>query len=96
VEAFVKNAGLGCAIPYLHSGQVHDYVPDFIARLRGEPGLHVILETKGFDPLEDVKAAAAQRWVAAVNADGTCGRWRYLLAKRVPDIPALLASALEA
>jgi type III restriction enzyme len=30
VEAFVKNAGLGFAIPYLHNGQVHDYIPDFI------------------------------------------------------------------
>jgi type III restriction enzyme len=28
VEAFVKNAGLGLAIPYLHSGQPHDYQPD--------------------------------------------------------------------
>ena len=37
VEAFVKNAGLGFAIPYLHNGQPHDYVPDFIVRLKGEP-----------------------------------------------------------
>ena len=29
VEAFVKNAGLGFAIPYLHNGQLHDYMPDF-------------------------------------------------------------------
>ena len=93
VEAFVKNAGLGFAIPYLHNGQVHDYVPDFIVRLRAEPALHVILETKGFDPLEDVKVAAAKRWVAAVNAGGMYGRWRSLLAKRVADITGLLASA---
>ena len=25
VDAFVKNAGLGFAIPYLHNGQMHDY-----------------------------------------------------------------------
>jgi hypothetical protein len=36
--------------------------------------IHVILETKGFDPLEEVKRAAAERWVAAVNADGNCGK----------------------
>jgi type III restriction enzyme len=33
VECFVKNAGLGFAIPYVHNGRPHDYVPDFIARL---------------------------------------------------------------
>ncbi len=26
----MKNAGLGFAIPYLHNGQSHDYMPDFI------------------------------------------------------------------
>ena len=49
-DAFVKNAGLGFAIPYLHNGQMHDYVPDFIIRLK-TPDLHLILETKGYDPL---------------------------------------------
>jgi type III restriction enzyme len=93
VEAFVKNAGLGFAIPYVHNGQPHDYVPDFIVRLRADPPLHLILETKGFDPLEEVKIAAAKRWVAAVNADGSFGRWRYELTKRISDIPALLARA---
>ena len=33
VTAFVKNQGLGFAIPYLHNGRLHDYVPDFIVRL---------------------------------------------------------------
>jgi type III restriction enzyme len=36
VAAFVKNAGLGFAIPYLHNGQPHDYIPDFIVRLAGD------------------------------------------------------------
>jgi hypothetical protein len=34
------------------------------------PTTYLVLETKGFDDLADVKAAAAERWVAAVNADG--------------------------
>lgn len=90
VAAFVKNTGLGFAIPYLHNGQMHDYVPDFLVRLTGEPTVHLILETKGYDPLEEVKRAAAERWVAAVNADGTYGRWRYAMVKKVADIPAVL------
>ena len=55
--------------------------------------MHLILETKGFDPLEEVKVAAAKRWVAAVNAEGSYGRWRYELTKRVADIPSLLTAA---
>ena len=44
--AIVKNAGLGFAIPYLHNGQPHDYMPDFIIRLKTEPPIHLILETR--------------------------------------------------
>ncbi|HET7129629.1 MAG TPA: hypothetical protein VFJ93_11205 [Gaiellaceae bacterium] len=77
VAAFVKNQGLGFAIPYLHDGQAHDYIPDFVVRLAG--GVHLILETKGHDPLEQVKTQAAERWVAAVSADGSFGEWRYVV-----------------
>ena len=86
VEAFVKNAGLGFAIPYLYNGQAHDYVPDFVIRLQGQPGVHLILETKGYDPLAHVKAQAAQRWVAAVNAEGQYGRWHYAVATKPEEV----------
>ena len=90
VEAFVKNAGLGFAIPYLHNGQMHDYVPDFIVRLKSDSPRHLILETKGYDPLEEVKHAAAERWVSAVNEDGTFGRWEYAIAKKVSEVSRIL------
>jgi type III restriction enzyme len=93
VAAFVKNAGLGFAVPYLHNGQMHDYLPDFILRLTAGSPHHLILETKGYDPLEEVKRAAAERWVAAVNADGKYGLWTFALVKRVSDIPAIIAEA---
>lgn len=95
VEAFVKNSGLGFAIPYLHNGQAHDYEPDFIIRLDSESPLHLILETKGYDPLEEVKQAAAQRWVTAMNADGSCGRWRYAIAKRMSDIDDIVSTSAK-
>jgi type III restriction enzyme len=96
VAAFVKNAGLGFAIPYYHNGEPHDYVPDFLIRLKCDPPLHLILETKGYDPLEDVKRAAAERWVAAVNADGSFGRWRYQLVKKPSDTGLVLTEELGA
>jgi type III restriction enzyme len=92
VDAFVKNAGLGFAIPYLHNGQMHDYVPDFVIRLKTDPPLHLVLETKGFDPLEEVKGAAAERWVAAVNAEGSYGRWAYRIARRPTEVSSMLGS----
>ena len=92
VEAFVKNAGLGFAIPYLHNGQPHDYLPDFIIRMKGKSDRYLILETKGFDPLRDIKVQAAQRWVAAVNSDGTLGHWNYDIVDRVGDVVSVLNS----
>ncbi len=92
VEAFAKNAGLGFAIPYFHNGQPHDYVPDFIVKLKGEPPLMLILETKGYDPLEEVKTQAAQRWVAAVNAEGTHGTWSYAIARKPGEVRKILGA----
>lgn len=89
-DAFVKNSGLGFAIPYLHNGQMHDYVPDFIVRVKGDVPKCLILEIKGYDPLEDVKCAAAERWVAAVNAEGSYGAWSYAIAKRPADVPGAI------
>jgi type III restriction enzyme len=93
VHSFVKNAGLGFAIPYLNNGQTHDYMPDFIIRLRGDSSVRVILETKGYDPLEDVKRAAAERWVSAVNAEGSYGRWAYSMAKKITEVSGIISAS---
>ena len=79
VHSFVKNAGLGFAISYLHNGEQHEYLPDFIVQLSGDEPRHLILETKGYDPLGKVKEQAAERWVRAVNAEGSFGAWSYVL-----------------
>jgi type III restriction enzyme len=86
VESFVKNAGLGFGIPYLHNGQKHEFQPDFIVRFRRNASFHLILETKGYDPLRDVKAAAAERWAAAVNSDGRFGSWAFAMAGSVEGV----------
>jgi type III restriction enzyme len=92
VAAFVKNQGLGFAIPYVHNGQPHDYIPDFIIRL--VDGRHLILETKGGrDETAEVKVAAAKRWVAAVNAEGSFGHWDYAIAWNPNEVPTLIDGA---
>jgi len=93
VAAFVKNAGLGLAIPYMHNGVRHEYVPDFLVRLKTDPVSHLILETKGYDVLEDIKRVAAERWVAAVSAEGSFGRWSYAVAKKPADVDLKLDAA---
>jgi type III restriction enzyme len=90
VAAFVKNQGLGFAIPYLRNGQQHNYIPDFVVKL--DNGVHMILETKGHDDLADVKTQAAERWVRAVNADGSHGEWRYAISRNMNEIPSILAA----
>ncbi len=92
-QAFVKNAGLGFAIPYLHNGQTHEYVPDFIVRLNSGRECYLILETKGYDELKEIKRAAAERWVRAVNADGAFGVWRYGIAERVSEVSMRISEA---
>lgn len=94
VKAFVKNEFLGFAIPYIHNGQDHEYYPDFLVRLRGgENPFTLIMEVKGRpDPLEQVKREAAQRWVDAVNTEGSFGRWGYAIVRD----PKETAAAVEA
>jgi type III restriction enzyme len=97
VEAFVKNDGLGFAVPYVNNGQPHDYIPDFIIRLKpdGRSAIlrHLILETKGYDPIEEVKSEAARRWVKAVNADARYGHWQYAVVKSVGDVAGAISRA---
>jgi type III restriction enzyme len=90
VICFVKNDGLGFAIPYLYNGQYHDYLPDFIVRLKGDALRYLILETKGFDPLEEVKTQATERWASAVNADGQYGQWLYTIVRKPEEVPSRL------
>jgi type III restriction enzyme len=92
VEAFAKNAGLGFGIPYLYNGQMHDYIPDFLVRLNDKPNTTLILETKGFDPLAEVKASAAARWVSAVNAEGSYGIWQYEIVRSVSAVGERIAA----
>ncbi len=91
VHSFAKNAGLGFAITYFHNGQSHEYVPDFLVRLNSPDERYLILETKGWDPLEEVKTAAAMRWINAVNSTGRHGFWEYRISKK----PELILELLE-
>ena len=72
---------------------MHDYIPDFIIRL--DNGVQLILETKGYDERAEVKIAASQRWVDAVNADGSFGAWEYALTHNPNEIPSIIDRAAD-
>jgi len=57
--------------------------------------MHLILEVKGYDELQEVKAQAARKWVEAVNADRTYGRWAYVVAKKPADVKKLISDAAQ-
>ena len=95
VSAFAKNEGMGFGIPYLHNGEMHDYMPDFLVRLQHGEKCHLILETKGYDPLKEVKKGAADRWVAAVNADGKHGHWQYCMVSKADEIDGAIKKAIS-
>jgi hypothetical protein len=46
---------------YRYDSSLSPYLPDFLVRLDAEPGLNLILETKGFDPLEEISRPALGR-----------------------------------
>ncbi len=95
VESFVKNSGLGFAIPYTLRGTTHDYLPDFVIKL-DSGRRHLILEIKGvLDERSDVKQRAALQWCEAVNGDGSFGRWDFLQIESRQTIPGDLAAALQ-
>jgi type III restriction enzyme len=94
VETFVKNSGLGFAIPYTLRGTAHDYLPDFVAKLDGGQR-HLIIEIKGvIDEQSDAKKRAAQQWCEAVSGWGEQGRWDFMQLESRQTIPEQLSAAL--
>jgi len=45
---------------------------------------------EGYDELKKVKVQAAERWVAAVNADGRSGERRYLVCRDMNEISSIV------
>lgn len=93
VVSYVKNDHLDFTIPYEYEGVSHNYLPDFIIRMKTEDGtdINLILEVKGFeDEKARAKKTAAQRWVEAVNHHGGYGRWELHESKNPNTIAALV------
>ena len=98
VVAYVKNDHLGFSIPYEWEGVEHEYIPDYLIRLKKKNGkeIKVILEVKGFETEKDrQKEVAAKKWVRAVNHHGEFGRWAYIICKNPQKLKVELQKLVE-
>ncbi len=72
VICYVKNAFLDFKIPYLREGHRHDYLPDFVARVRTPAGqvVNLIIEVTGMNKDKQAKKLYTEKyWLPAVNGD---------------------------
>ncbi len=109
VAAYAKNDHVGFSIPYVFEGRSHEYVPDFLLRLRkrdpgdpAEPVRTLIVEVSGGQKRKHspgstaMKAAVARdSWCPAVNNHGAFGRWGYVEITDPPKIKDDLSEAIE-
>lgn len=104
VAAYAKNDHLGFAIPYVHKGRTHAYVPDFLLRLvraEGEPfDRTLVVEVSGGQKSPGptaVKARTARdSWCAAVNNHAGNGRWGYVEITSMVGVRTVLSDAITA
>ncbi|MCZ7603073.1 MAG: DEAD/DEAH box helicase family protein [Melioribacteraceae bacterium] len=74
VVAWVKNDHLGFQIPYVYQGIIHNYLPDYLIKLKNDTTL--ILEVKGEESQQDkVKGDYLKDWCMAINEHGGFGKW---------------------
>ncbi len=106
VHSYVKNDHLGFAIPYLHEGRSHEYVPDFLIRLRPRDGEEIqrtlIVEVSGGQKsahspgsVKTKADTARNSWVPAVNNHGGFGRWGYIEITNPTTMKPVLEDALN-
>jgi type III restriction enzyme len=102
VKAYVKNERLGFAIPYVHEGRTHEYVPDFLVSLVAKPGdveRTLIVEVSGSrkspGPTAAKASTARNQWCPAVNNWGEFGRWGYVEVHNPAHAADLLNDAID-
>jgi type III restriction enzyme len=103
VASYVKNDHLGFAIPYVHQGRTHSYMPDFLLRLRrrdGDVQRVLIVEVSGGQkspgPTKVKAETARDSWCVAVNNHGGFGRWGYVEITEMVGVRARLGDAIAA
>lgn len=103
VDAYVKNDHLGLTIPYIYTGVRHDFIPDFLVRLKpaaDDPVTRtLIIEVSGGRKDQAMRAAKAEtaryQWCVAVNNHGGHGRWGFVEISDMTYASTLVADAIS-
>ena len=102
IEAWARNFRLDWQIPWFDKerGLWREYRPDFVARVAGEPELHLIIECKAplYEGAEsEAKREAVERmWIPAIEGlDGAFGQWRYCYIPQDDDPAAAITAAIN-
>jgi type III restriction enzyme len=104
VDAYVKNDRLGFTIPYAMLGRSHEYIPDFLVRLKprdtDDPMRTLIVEVSGTlkkaAPTREKAETTRDLWIPAVRYHGGFGRWGYVELRDPKTFRADLGTAIEA
>ncbi len=100
VKAYVKNHGLGFAVPYRYLAEPRTYLPDFIVLIDdGQPDpLHLVVEIKGYrgENAKEKKSTMETYWVPGVNNLGIYGRWAFAELTEVYEIESDFQAKVEA
>jgi len=105
IHSYVKNDHLEFRIPYVHKGKTHDYVPDFLLRLKQRDGDVVrtmIVEVSGgkksaHSPGSVIEKAFTARnsWCSGVNNLQSFGRWGYIEVTNMQTAKDVLKQACQ-
>ena len=99
VISYAKNYNLGFAIPYERNGAAHQYVPDYIVKLKLPNGetLHLIIEVTGEKDQKKVAKVktATDLWVPSVNNHGRFGRWAMLEIRDIHETQNLIREIIK-
>ena len=101
VQCYVKNQFLDFRIPYLYLDEEHDFIPDFIAKVKTQSGdiVNLIIEISGWS--NDVTGHKAEKrkyttdwWIPAANALVSPSRWDFLEVSDIDNIKPLLLAKI--
>ena len=93
IARWTRNRNLNWSIPYVMDGELHRYLPDFVAvaPLPNGRELHIVIEAKGRQrPSDPVKRRWAEKyWIPAINRHPQYGAavgkvWEYLYLDDLP------------
>ena len=102
VQCYVKNHFLGFNIPYWTNGKEHQYMPDFIAKVKSPTGemVNLIIEVSGYSNdltgNKDAKRYYAEHyWIPAANNLRSFGRWAFVEVGDIDNVRAILTKKIE-